>query len=432
MKLYKGAILSMVAAMILAACSKEDPFSPDVISGPTGQLRTGCLAPSLKNPEGALTTRAGLPATDDFQIIITPEGKRNPVATYRFADMPEIITLGAGEYEVTAHYGDNPIAEWEAPYYKGSSKFTIEADKITDEVDPIVASLGNIRVTVKFGPNLLGAMSADSKVVVKAGDEGVKSFEAGETRSAYFKYVNESMTLTATFEGTVDGDYVVESKVYEDVAPGNHYTITFKMQGIIPDEPGTVQPSVIVDATLETVDMNYTASGEGDDPILPDDLRPTQGGSNTPDDPTPPGPSHELKAPQITAAIPADQSLTPVNLDIVNEVTDKTYCALNIVSTADGGISDFKVVIDSPTLTKDELEGFGLAQELDLVNPGNLADPLSGLGFPINVGGEKNVTFNITGFLDMLASIGSGVHKFILTVTDANGTTIKTLQLETK
>ncbi|MDE5773009.1 MAG: DUF4493 domain-containing protein [Muribaculaceae bacterium] len=429
MKSYKRIISSLAVVVLLGACSKDAPFPDESMEKGKGQLRTSCLAPTIQNPEGALTTRAGLPSTDDFQIEITPEGKRTPVATYKYSEMPEILTLSAGEYEVKAHYGDNPIAEWESPYYSGSTKVSIEPDKITEQAEPIIASLSNIRVTVKFGPNLLGAMSADSKVVVKAGDEGVKTFEAGETRSAYFKYVNESITLTATFEGTVDGDYIVESKVYEDVAPGNHYTITFKMQGIVPDDPGVISPAVKVDATIETVDMNFNAEGEGDDELLTDDSRPNQGGSGSGDDPTPPTPPQEKTAPQITSAQPADKSMVPVNLDAVNVVTDKTYVVLNVSSSADGGITEFKVKIDSAKLTAEELENVGLSQNLDLVNPGALEEPLSGLGLPVNVGGKKDVSFDITGFMTLLSALGEGDHNFILTVGDANGTTTKTLKL---
>ena len=87
--------------------------------------------------------------------------------------------------------------------------------------------------------------------------------------------------------------------------------------------------------------------------------------------------------------------------------------------------------IDSEKLSPEELAGVGLAAKLDLVNPGSLEGALSGLGFPVNVGGMKNVSFNITGFLPMLNALGEGTHNFILTVTDANGTTVKTLTLHT-
>ncbi|MDE6558838.1 MAG: hypothetical protein K2K29_03010, partial [Muribaculaceae bacterium] len=60
-----------------------------------------------------------------------------------------------------------------------------------------------------------------------------------------------------------------------------------------------------------------------------------------------------------------------------------------------------------------------------------LESPLTGLGLPVNVGGKQSVSFDITGFMPMLGILGEGNHEFKLTVTDANGTTVKTLKLHT-
>ena len=104
-------------------------------------------------------------------------------------------------------------------------------------------------------------------------------------------------------------------------------------------------------------------------------------------------------------------------------------CKLFVTSTT--GITAFDVDIISDKLTPEELEGVGLAAHMDLVNPGSLEEPLSGLGFPVNVGGEKSVEFNITGFLPMLGALGAAEHTFKLTVTDETGTTEKELKLKT-
>lgn len=433
MEIYKGTILSIAVVLLLGACSKEDPFVDPEYTGPTGSLRTSCLTPSLPNPEGT-STRADLPSTDDFQVEITPEGKRTPVKTYRYADMPEILTLPIGDYIVTAHHGENPVAEWSSPYYSGSSKFTIEQDKVTDDVEPIVATLSNIRVTINFGPNLRGSMSADSKVIVKVGDGGVKSFDANEGRSAYFRYINDSMTLTATFEGTVDGDHITESKVYEDVAPGNHYIITFKMQGIVEDDPGTISTVLSVDTTIETVDMHYTAEGE-DDQILEDDKRPNQGGDEGPEDPNPPTPPVTDKPrPSAFALEPTGEyaDCKKLDLDGVNDGNDNLYCAWKIISEAEGGFQAFTVTIISETLTPGELSGVGLTDELDLINPGEFDEALSGLGFPTNLGGKSEAEFDITEFLSLMRALGEGDTRFELSVSDANGTSIFNIRLKFK
>ncbi|MBD5385031.1 DUF4493 domain-containing protein [bacterium] len=436
MKLNKGLFYSLAAAALLTGCAKEDPFVDPVYDGPTGTLMTRCLAPTLSNPEGIeADTRAAVPSTDDFKVVIARKSVNTYAGTpgsveYKYSDMPEVLTLPADDYKVYAYHGDNKPAAWDEPYYYGESTFGIEANKITDDVEPIVAKLANIRVTIVFHPSLLSAMNDEGKVEVKVGDEGVMTFTPSESRSAYFRYVNQSQTLAATFTGTVDGSPVVQTKTHDNVAPGNHYRITFRMRGIDDDKPGNIDGNITVDASVEKVDMNHTVDGEPEE-ILEDDWRPTQGGGEGPgtgpEDPNPPVDT----PPVIKAGTPTDKTMVPVDLDKVNEVEDNTYCVLDITSTADSGIQEFEVQIDSEKLSPEELAGVGLAAKLDLVNPGSLEGALSGLGFPVNVGGMKNVSFNITGFLPMLNALGEGTHNFILTVTDANGTTVKTLTLHT-
>ena len=90
------------------------------------------------------------------------------------------------------------------------------------------------------------------------------------------------------------------------------------------------------------------------------------------------------------------------------------------------------MVIDSPDLTPEELESVGLSDNLNLAEtPEQFAVPLANFGFPINVKGKDEADIEIsTMLLGMLKAVGAGhTHKFILTVTDANGTTEKTLQL---
>ncbi|MDE6548816.1 MAG: DUF4493 domain-containing protein [Muribaculaceae bacterium] len=440
MKLYKGIFCSLATAALLTGCANEAPFveptTPD--AGLTGTLMTRCLAPKLTNVEGVETsTRADVPSTDDFTVVISRKNNTRDASSagsveYTYSEMPEVLTLPVGDYKVYAHHGEDLSAAWDSPYYYGESEFGIDANKITDDVDPIVAKLSNIRVTIVFHPSLLSAMSGDAnKVQVNVGNQGVMNFVPTETRSAYFKYVNQSQTLAATFDGIVDGAHVVETKTHDNVAPGNHYRITFRMYGIDDDKPGTVDGKVTVDASVEQVDMNHTIPGEQGEIITnPEDWRPSQGNGDEPgpgpDDPTP----VEQTVPQITAA-PAPSGMTAINLDEVNEVTDNIYCVLNVVSTAEEGIEEFNVVIDSGKLTPDELAGVGLSDKLDLVNPGELEGALNGLGLPANVGGMKSVTFNITGFMPMLGILGEGDHNFTLTVKDANGESTVTLRLHT-
>lgn len=431
MKLYKGLICSLVAGALMTGCSKEDPFFGRQYDGPTGTLITHCLAPTLTNPEGLeIATRAAVPSTDDFNVVIVPQdGLRDSSQPYeyKYSDMPEVITLPTGEYKVYAHYGDNKTSAWDEPYYYGETSFQIKQDEITDDVDPIVAKLSNIRVTIVYHPSLLSAISNDSKVEVKMGDQASMEFAVGESRSAYFKFVDNSHTLTATFSGTVDGSPVIVQKLYDNVAPGNHYRITFRMHGMEDDNPGTVAGSITVDASIEKVDMNHTIDGEEQE-LLEDDWRPVQGSGDTPG----PGPDDPVKVKPYAVVIDPDdetdpaynsdyKGFTPINLDIVNEVTSDLYCGWRVFAGSEGGFVEFNVEIISETLTAEELEGVGLAKVINLISPGEYEEALSGLGFPVNLGGKKEATFNITGFLSLLSALGESNHEFKLKIKNSDG-----------
>lgn len=432
MKSYKGIFYSLAAVALLTGCANENPFVDPTIpdAGQTGALMTRCLAPKLTNAEGVdMSTRASVPSTDNFRVVISRkknarDGSAEGSVEYTYSEMPEVLTLPVGDYKVFADHGDNKDAAWDEPYYYGESEFGIDANKITDDVEPIVAKLSNIRVTIVFHPSLLSSMSADSKVEVKVGNQ-VMPFVPEETRSAYFKYVNQSQTLAATFYGNVDGSDVVETKTHDNVAPGNHYRITFRVHGIDDDKPGTVDGSVTVDATVEQVDMNHTIDGEKDQ-ILDDDMRPSQGGGDDPgpDEPKGPVPTAEALEPSGDFA-----GYDKLDLNADNEITDHLYCAWKVTSEAEGGFKTFGVDIISTTLTPGELSGVGLTDKLDLINPGQYEEALAGLGFPVNVGGLTEAEFDITSFLSLMQALGAGKHEFKLTVGDANGTAVFSVKL---
>lgn len=101
--------------------------------------------------------------------------------------------------------------------------------------------------------------------------------------------------------------------------------------------------------------------------------------------------------------------------------------------TSDTGITGFLIKIDSEVLTPEELEGINLAQEMDLINPGDYEDGLVALGFPVGneVKGQTSVTFDITTFMGPLTVLGTGKSDFTLTITNsAGGVTSVTIMLE--
>lgn len=199
--IYKG-IVSATAILMLAGCDKESSFLTDTENG-----QLDCKALNVGYINGQ--TRATGVDINDFTVnfINTSTGKTE--RSFKYSEMPEIVTLPVGDYKAEALFGDNPVADWDAPYYLGNSEFSIQAGKITDDIKPVECTLSNIRISVNVDDLGLGILGDDVKIVVRAGNEGELTFDKTTSgKSGYFRYVENSNTITAVFSGTVDGDYI--------------------------------------------------------------------------------------------------------------------------------------------------------------------------------------------------------------------------------
>lgn len=131
---------------------------------------------------------------------------------------------------------------------------------------------------------------------------------------------------------------------------------------------------------------------------------------------------------------PAIEWRAGYSFDTRHEITPETTLPVVFDIISESGISGFMITIDSDILTENELAGLKLAKRMDLINPANddMRDALVGLGFPVG-DAVKNATkleFNITSFMPMLAMLGAGNSDFMLEISDAKGTTVRTLKVK--
>ncbi len=411
----KTTILAAAALTLLGGCEKEkiNWGDPD-----KGQLNCKTLTVDYIN--SGRDTRAGGVDVDKFTVDFINTATGETARSFLYAEMPEVVALPVGNYRAEAHYGDNPIAAWEEPYYLGASDFQITAGKITD-VDPVECALSNIRIRVNISDNGTNILGDDVKVTVRAGEEGELTFDSSTNdKAGYFRYVTGSKTITATLSCTIDGQNIESTQAYDNAQPGNAYTINFTVNKPDNMEPGTVTPGDIeVDATITIKDENHVIDpNEPDDSIIEDDMRPVEGGKDPvdPDDPKDPENPDDPKPSAGPQIIPLSEGLILDQCCVVSE------CRFKV--TSESGITAFKIRIDSEALPPEELEGIGLAANLDLINPGQYKEPLVGFGFAVGdqVENQKEVEFDITDFLGLLRGFGPMEHKFHLTVTDADGT----------
>lgn len=411
----------LAAGLLMTGCSKDNPFGDDP-SAEAGQVLKSSLD-ITRTADPILVTRADADI-DQFVVSFIKEGNTTATASFLYGEMSDVVTLPAGTYTARVTYGDDHEAAWENPYFLGASaKFEVVAKEITSYIEPIECALNNVKATIEFDPSLAAAMSEDSYVEVKVGDNQGLNFttaEANAGKAGFFRHTEET-TLVATFHGKVNGTEIVETKSYQNVQKGYWYKLTFKLHQGGGSATGDGDATVKVDASVTSENINTGVEIPGDEP-LDDSERPTEGPDTPdpgPDDPTPPA----GQAPQI---VPSGN----VVFDQVMNVDASSQCAFSITSSAEGGFTALTCDIISDNLTPEELAGVGLASHIDLVNPGSMESGLVGLGFPVNVAGQKKVDFDLSQFMSLMAVFGANQHTFKLTVTDANGTTVKSLILQ--
>ncbi|MDY3933744.1 MAG: DUF4493 domain-containing protein [Muribaculaceae bacterium] len=487
-KIYKLMLGSLAALLSFTAC--DDPNYPGQESG-EGQLSMKSLLVNVISIEDVIESRSTADVSN-YTVDIVNKTTGNIAYTWKYSEMPAVVTLKVGDYTVRAYNTQVQTAAWETPYYYADKDVTITKNEIA-ELGTLTCKLSNVKVSIRYSDALKALIGSgnDVKVNVIVGETGSLDFAYNETRSGYFKYVESSTTLVATFTGTVNGYYMNEYKVLADVAPGQHRIITFgvKDSPVPPDETGLIGTTgLALDSYVTSVDMTVDVPIE-EETVDPDDmlklsnnalkftsaaasknvvvtatsqwtasttadwitLSATSGAAgettvtvttleNTTESQRSATVTFNMGSMTQTLVVTQDPkadetapTITSETLDLenINVITDGMQAIVFI--TAPNGIQNLNVTIDSPTLTPEELESVGLRSNFDLANPGDLESALSGLGFPTGsqvAGSTETITFDISQFMVLLKKF-EGVHKFILEVVDVKGqSTEVTLKFE--
>lgn len=434
MKTYNY-ISSIILTLGLVSCSAEAPFGTENSIG-EGHLDTSSLLLNLNVDETIkVRSRAGnddlLP---DFKVYFL-DSKGQSVKDYKYGEMPEIVTLPEGNYTVKAIYGEDLAASWDNPYFTGDSEeFSIKANNITTDLNPVECSLKNVMVSIVFDSELMEHITGEPKVEVYVNSDS--SLVYSKTHSdnktpGYFGHY-EVCTLMAEFSGNVDGVDLKEIKTLTNVEPGNHYRLTFYKHTYTGDESGNAETDVQIDAKV-TVNNVSADVNLGEDSILTDVTWPTEDGDkneepgedenpNTPEDPNvPDNPTSEGPTVEMDPA-------STVEIGKVNDVTPYDVVIMKIHSNT--GITKFIVDIISDSL---HLSDVGAdSDSIDLINPGKMTETWQEIGIlkpgETTLEGKTDVDFDITGLMKMLCAL-NGEHKFVINVADDEGETSVTLIL---
>ncbi len=415
-------ILLTVAAMI-GFCACDNGLDPQPQA--QGQLKLSSMAVEVDEAENVIS-RAGV-NTDNF-IVVIKNTAGEIRGKYSFAEMPEIISLPVGDYTIDVNSHELQKAEWDKPYYSGRKEFKITDGNIT-EIGTVTCKFASLKVSVAYTADLKEAMGADCRVTVVANDEGRLEYLPDENRIGCFAVIEGSNTLVASFTGTVKGSEIHTNKIFNTVAPGQHYKITFGIKNgnpTLPEETGEIALGDIT-VDLSVIDENVNGNVDDEEDIIPDPTRPGtdpvkpgEPGGDGPDDPKP----------------PVEQQTITIKSDDVKFNEDEDYagpnsCAINqcvVTIGSEVGLTHLKVKIETTNDGFRNEVGNMLPFDFDLAEPGNDAESFTTLGFPVgnDVIGQKEVTFDISTFVPLLP-LFPGTHTFTLTVMDSKNTLVRTL-----
>ncbi len=413
-----------VAAFVAAGCVNEEPPYKEEPK-PTPGDATGFLSVSglsmrvvydetdvrpddtsdqTQSPQAVSGTRAEQPDVDGFIVEIL-DADNAQVFKKTYAELkqqlaePMELPVGAYRMEVRSEESTPDVA-WEHPVYGATSSFTISKAQTT-QLEEVVCTLQNIKVTVDYSSELAGMLADTSKATISLGQTS-QEFLKTETRAAYFKSLDIENTLDFNFDGVfADTNIPAQfSKQITGVKAGQWRKISVVINYA---DKGTLLFQVTVDNNI-IQDNSFVV--DGTDNLLEELLE-------DPNAPTLAWPGHDMSKPfTLTDAIFDDNGncIEPFVFDLASPNGIESL-RVNIASTS----SQFMASMAAIQLP----ETFDLCA-LDASSPAGII--LKGFGYPVGgeLKGQQAKSFNIAGQIKALYEF-DGTHIFSFDMTDAKG-----------
>ena len=413
-----------VAAFVAAGCVNEEPPYKEEPK-PTPGDATGFLSVSglsmrvvydetdvrpddtsdqTQSPQAVSGTRAEQPDVDGFIVEIL-DADNAQVFKKTYAELKqqlaEPMELPVGAYRMEMRSKEStPDVAWEHPVYGATSSFTISKAQTT-QLEEVVCTLQNIKVTVDYSSELAGMLADTSKATISLGQTS-QEFLKTETRAAYFKSLDIENTLVFNFDGVFAGTDIPAqfSKQITGVKAGQWRKISVVINYA---DKGTLLFQVTVDNNI-IQDNSFVV--DGTDNLLEELL----------EDPSAPAlawPGHDMSKPfTLTDAMFDDNGncIEPFVFDLASPNGIESL-RVNIASTS----SQFMASMAAIQLP----ETFDLCA-LDASSPAGII--LKGFGYPVGgeLKGQQAKSFNIAGQIKALYEF-DGTHTFSFDMTDAKG-----------
>lgn len=129
---------------------------------------------------------------DDYRILVVA-GTDTAKQYDRFDKMPAEFELPEGTYSLIASKGNNLPAEYENPYFEGSTDFTVK-EGMSSPLD-VTCSLGNTRIMAEYTDDFKEAYSEYTVLLSSANTTADFEIAKGETRPAYMQVAKDGTDI---------------------------------------------------------------------------------------------------------------------------------------------------------------------------------------------------------------------------------------------
>ena len=224
-------VLTLVAAV---SCAKQSAASGQV----TFEVSSNqAVADVTKSNVSDYTT---LPSVADFTISVSGEEFK---WSGKISEWNPAIALLAGEYSVTASYGNLEDEGFDKPFFTGSQTFTIKGGEQTAVSVPV--SLGNTIVRMTFTESFNNYYPDYTFKLTRDGVD-LATFVKGETKAAFID------PYKFTLEGTLVGEMKTVNVKYDYtyLNEATAYTFNFDVTNV-----GGAVITIRFNDTVETIEL---------------------------------------------------------------------------------------------------------------------------------------------------------------------------------
>ena len=238
-KLFGVAAGCIIGGMALQSCAVDEPFGSDG----EGQLKMKLVINS------DVTRAENDPADLSANCVVYISGAKGLLHKYQgLENLPESITLKAGQYVAEAWTGDSVTASFDKKFFRGYQPF-----EVTNGINQVVVNCKIANVVVSINPDKVDTSLLKDFNVKVENSRGSLDFTEDNYSYAkgYFMMPNNDNDLKVTISGVnAEGKSFSKEQKIEGVKRAHEYVLNFEYHPTFEEEGGSFVTIVVDDSEV--------------------------------------------------------------------------------------------------------------------------------------------------------------------------------------